>query len=99
MHQFSTAGTGLNKAAAEPAFLDPGVQGRLGNADVLGQLADRPLIGLAYDLRLAASIFGRDDTGLQQQMMNHWCIECIAAFGWTPTFPIEDLGEVSAFAP
>src|SRR5262245_50219977 len=34
--------------------LDPGVQRRLGYADLLSQLTDRPLIGLTCDLRLAA---------------------------------------------
>ena len=102
VYQLGTAAPSLNKAAAQAAFVDPGVQGRLGNADLLSQLADRPFIGLAYNRRLAAPIFGRDDTGLDQQMMNHGCVECISALGWSPTFLIEDisdLGEAAAIAP
>jgi hypothetical protein len=79
MNQFGPAR--LDNAAAQAAFLDPGVQGWLWNTDLLGQLADRPFIRLTCDLWLAASIFGLDGTGPDQQVMDHRRVECIAPFG------------------
>ena len=88
VHELDLAGAGLGHAAAEPPLLDPGIQRRFGHADLFCQFADRPLVGLTCDLRLAAPIFGFDDTSFDQQMMNHRRIEGVAAFGGTPAFSV-----------
>src|SRR5262249_9021591 len=88
VYEFDVAGAGLGHAAVESSLLDPSVQRRLGHTDLLSQFTDRPLIGLTCDLRLAAPIFGVDDTCFNQQVMDHRRVERVAAFGGTPALSI-----------
>ena len=88
VHELDLAGAGLGHAAAEPPLLDPGIQRRFGHADLFCQFADRPLVGLTCDLRLAAPIFGFDDSCFNQQVMDHRRIERVAAFRGTPALSI-----------
>jgi hypothetical protein len=55
----------LGQSGCRP-FLDSGVQGGFGNADLFGQIEDSPFIGLMYDRWLAAWILGAMTPGLRQ---------------------------------
>ena len=68
VRQLGHAGAGAYQAAAPAATLYPGLERRFRHANFRGQLADRPCVGAAVDLRLATVILGLNDAGAEQQM-------------------------------
>ena len=54
-----------------------------------GKFCDRPLVGIAIDVRAAPAVFGCDDAGLAQKMMHHRSIERVTTLGRSPTLKIE----------
>jgi hypothetical protein len=53
------------------------------------QFGDRPLVGLAYEVRATPTVSGCGDAGLVQEMMHHRTIERVTTLGRSPTLTIE----------
>jgi len=65
----------------------------------LREFADRPFVLQALDVRRPTAIFERLGSRFEQEMMNHLRIEGVATLGRAPSFGVQDLGDLRAFAP
>ena len=80
----------MNCAAAQAPALNPAIEGRLWHRDMVRQLGDGPLISAAFDGHWPAAS-GSHEAGLAQEITHHRRIECVASFGWPPSFLVECL--------
>jgi len=68
----------------------------LRHTDLLGEFADRPLVGPALDRRRTPTILDAFYSRIDEQMINHPRIERIATLGGPPSFAVEDIGNSGA---